>query len=105
MLKLSFLKVRPEKVARLREWMSELSRRHPEVLETFRREETRHEIVALLELPEPLLVYAIEAEDLARARAAFAESRLPLDIQHREVLQECIEGEWPSEVLLDLGAS
>lgn len=91
MIKLSILKVRPDRVERLRSWFAELTRRREEVLETFRREGTRHEIVRLLETGDgPVLIYAMEAADLERAAEAFRTSPLPIDREHRDVLRACL---------------
>lgn len=76
MPKISVLKVRQGKVARLRAWMRELSERRAEVLVTFSHEGTRHELVAIVELPEHVLIYAIAVVDLNAARKALPESTI-----------------------------
>jgi hypothetical protein len=70
-LRVRFLKVKPDRVERLRAWMDELARRHDEVVVTFAQETVRHEAAWLLETSAgPILVYAIEADDLDEAQRA-----------------------------------
>lgn len=105
MIDLSFHRVRPEKVDRLRAWLSGLPARRDEVLETFRREGVRHERASLLMTNEgPVLVYAIERSDgdHEAARAAFMASELPIDREHLAVLRECLIAFAPAETLFDI---
>lgn len=107
MIELSFHRVRPEKVGRLRAWLQEIATRREEVLETFRREKVRHERAALLETVEgPVLAYAVEHLDAnhEEARSAFMTSELPIDREHLAVLRECLIGLASSEPLLDVAA-
>jgi Family of unknown function (DUF6176) len=91
MLLLVFNRVKPEKVERLRSWLHELETRREEVLETFHNETTRHEVAYLLEGREgPVLVYAIEAENVDTAREAFQNSTLRIDAEHKAVMAEVL---------------
>jgi hypothetical protein len=91
-LKVVLRNVKPDKVDRLRWWLGELNRRQDEVRETFARETIRHEMGYLVEGREgPLLVYAMEAEDFEQAGRAFRESRLPIDLEHRQIMEEVLE--------------
>jgi hypothetical protein len=102
LLRVRFFKVKPDKVERLRAWMDELSRRRDEVLETFAQETVRHEAAWLLETAEgPILVYAIEAEDLEQARRAVEEHPQPIDLEHLAVMEEVLGAPYPAEQLLD----
>jgi hypothetical protein len=93
MLRIAFAHIRPEKEERLRAWLKELDQRRSEVLETFRQETTRHEQVFIIRGEKgPLLVYAMEAEDHSAVKAAFESSELKIDVQHRDILRECISG-------------
>jgi hypothetical protein len=93
MLLLVFSRVKPDHVERLRSWLHELERRHDEVVETFRQETVRHEVAYLLQDEEgPVLVYAIEADDLDQAREAFQASTLGIDVEHKEVMAEVLAG-------------
>jgi hypothetical protein len=102
LLRVRFFKVKPDKVERLRAWMDELSRRRDEVLETFAQETVRHEAAWLLETAEgPILVYAIEAEDLEQARRAVEEHPQPIDLEHLAVMEDVLGAPYPAEQLLD----
>ena len=103
MLRITFSRVRPDKVELLRAWMADLARREEEVLETFRQETVRHEVAYLLESGDgPVLVYAIEAADLAQAARAVETQPLPIDLEHRRVMREAFDGVVPTECLLDI---
>jgi hypothetical protein len=102
-LRVRFFRVRPEKVGRLRSWLEEVAHRRDEALETLANESVRHEAAWLLQTAEgPILVYAIEAEDLARVDGAFESSPFPIDHEHRRVMDEALIDPFPSEPLLDL---
>jgi hypothetical protein len=97
------MRVADGKVERLRAWLEEVGRRREEALETLARETVRHEAAWLLETSDgPIVVYAIEAEDLDEADRAFADSPLPIDHEHRAVMSEVAAGPAPAEQLLDL---
>jgi hypothetical protein len=101
-LRVRFFRVRPDKIDRLRAWMEELSQRREEVLETFAHETVCHEAAWLMETVEgTILVYAIEAEDLDQAQRAVEENPLPIDLEHRAVMDEVIEVPIELEQLLD----
>jgi Family of unknown function (DUF6176) len=105
MLRVGFLKVRPDQVDRLRAWTQELTQRRDEVLETFRAESTRHECAYLLQGASGLiLVYVQQVDDPERARRAFAASQLPIDLEHKQVMAEVREGPAEAELLFDISA-
>ena len=86
-MEVGFVSLRPEKVGDFKAWMATLQRRREEVFETFRAEGTRHELVAIIENTDPpVVVYAMEAEDLARAQEVFTHSQLSIDVEHKTVL-------------------
>lgn len=102
-LRVRFFRVRPEKRDRLRWWMGEVARRRDEALETLANESVHHEAAWLLEPAEgPILVYAIEAEDLTRVDRAFESSSFAIDHEHRRLMDEVLMEPFPSEPLLDL---
>ena len=102
MLKVAIHRVKPEREQKLREWLGELMRRQEEVRDTFRKETIRHEQAYLLETSDgPILVYAMEAEDHEKARQAFQSSTLPLDLQHKRVMQDVLVSKVPAELLFD----
>ena len=85
--------------------MSELGARADEVRETFKNEGVRHEQAFLISSSEgPVLIYAHEVENPAAAHAAYSNSTLPLDAEHRErmaaVLAEVVEPELLYDVRL-----
>ncbi|QDG49403.1 hypothetical protein FIV42_01215 [Persicimonas caeni] len=91
MLEVSFKRVKPGKVDKLRAWMRELMERQDEVVESFEQEGVRQEMAWLLEDADGhIFVYAIEAEDLDKARQAYRESTLSIDLEHREVLRDTL---------------
>lgn len=66
-------------------------------------EGVRHELAWLLhDANGPLLVYAIEAEDVEYARRMFKSSTLAIDVQHRDVLASCLTEDGSAELLLDI---
>jgi len=102
MIRVVFARIRPEKEAQLRAWLAELMARREEVLATFAREGVRHEQAFIIQGDSgPLIAYAIEAEDHAAATAAYRESTLPIDIEHRAVLNECLLAKVQAEPLFD----
>jgi len=102
MLSVVFSRVRDGEVERLRAWGRELMERSDEVRETFRQEGVRHESSHLIQTADGWVhVIAIEVEDMERARAAFAASKLPIDSEHREVMQAALDGLFPAELLYE----
>ncbi|MDQ3810385.1 MAG: DUF6176 family protein [Chloroflexota bacterium] len=98
-----FRRVREDQVDRLREWMNELTRRQDEVRQTFANERVRHEQAFLIEAREgPVLVYAIEVEDEEQARKAYESSTLPIDHQHRQVMDTVLAGPAAVDLLYDV---
>ena len=104
MMRIRFRRVHPDKVDRLRAWLAEAGGpRRSEAQETLRHEGVRHEMASLLMTAEgPVVVYAVEAEDFDNVNAAFAQSSLAIDLEHRRVMDECLTGPAESELLLDL---
>lgn len=91
MLRVAIKQIRPEKESRLRAWLAELNSRADEVRETFRDETVRAEQAYIVAGNEgPLLVYVMEAEDFDRGSRAYAVSRHKIDVEHREVMRECL---------------
>jgi len=91
MLQVAVSRVRPEKEARLRAWLTELNTRADEVRATFRDETVRAEQAYIVAGQEgPLLIYVIEAADLAQGAKAYAASTHKIDAEHRAVMRECL---------------
>ena len=105
MLRISYRRIKPDKLDRLRSWMQELMERRDEVHETFDHEGVRSERAWVIHDEQgPILVYAIEADDLEKARQAYRNSTLPIDLEHREVLREVLGERLEPELLYDLSA-
>jgi hypothetical protein len=98
-------KLGPDKTGRLRSWLAEVQTRGEEARVTLANEGVRHERALLVDTPAgPLLIYVIECEDYDAAREAFAQSRLPIDLEHKQVMSEVSGDPVPAEVLLDIRA-
>ncbi len=103
MIQVSFRKISPEKVDKLRSWLAEAQRREQEVRETFLQETVRHEQAYLIEeAGQHLLVYVMELDDPEGARRASKESPFKIDREHREVMAEVVEGNVETELLYDV---
>ena len=88
---------------KLREWLSELMRRQDEVRETFKQETVRHEQGYLLQLNNgTALIYIVEAEDLEQASKAYKNSTLPIDAEHRNIMNQTLGDRIPAELLYDV---
>jgi hypothetical protein len=91
MIRVVFARVKPDKLERLESWLLELMSRQDEVRETFLQETVRHEQAFIIRGEDgPLLIYVMEAEDHERGGAAFQASQLPIDLEHRRVLDEVL---------------
>lgn len=105
MLRVSVGKVKPDHIQTLRDWMGELMRRQSEVQETFVQEGVTHEQAHLVETADGhVLIYLMESDDQEKARAAFANSTLPLDIEHRQMMDLVLERNYRSELLYECKA-
>jgi hypothetical protein len=105
MLRVEFSRVRDGQVDRLRDWMRELMARPDEVRATFDQEGVRQEAAYLLETRDgPVLVYAIDVEDEQRAQHAYETSALPIDLEHRRIMDDVLisRGQAAVELLYEL---
>ena len=103
MLRVAIERIRPEKEQRLRAWLAELNSRAPEVRETFRAETVRAEQAYIVAGQDgPLLVYVIEAADLARGAEAFAASTHQIDAEQKTVMRDCLAGSLNATPLYDV---
>ena len=97
------MRVHDDRVERLRDWLAELMQRQVEVRETFRNEGVRHEQAYLLRTADgTVLVYAVEVEDPEAAQRAYVASSLPIDKQHRVVMQAVQAGPADAELLYEV---
>ena len=105
MLRVSIRRVRAGHLEALRDWLTQLNDRRDEVVETFAQEGVRHEQAYLLaDGSGHVLVYAMELEDEEKARAAFAASTLPIDAEHRKVMDAAVGEPADAELLYDVRA-
>ncbi|RFA15512.1 hypothetical protein B7R22_06700 [Subtercola boreus] len=104
MIHLNFRTVKPEARETVELWLSELNGlRRDEALESLRAEGVRHETAVILDTSDgPILVHAMESDDIDRARRIGAASTLPVDKRHHEVMRAADGGPAASRVLLDL---
>lgn len=103
MLQVAFFDVKPDKINRLRSWMEEVQTRRDEVIETFRQETVTHEVAYLLAGPKsPVLVYVMEVEDPDTGREAFRKSTLPIDREHKQVMDEVLGDKAEAELIHDI---
>lgn len=72
------VRVSPDKIQQLRSWLAEVQTRTEEARATLANEGVRHERVLLVET--------------SAARTAFLHSKLPLDLEHKQVMSE-VRGE------------
>jgi hypothetical protein len=94
MIHTSISRIRPDKVELLRAWFAEGKHRAEEVRETFRQEGVTHEQVYLIPTADgTVLVYISEMADVGTAMRAFADSELPIDAEHRKVMETAIAGQ------------
>lgn len=85
-------RIRPGYEGRLRDWLAHLNGRAEELRESFHATGTRAEQAYILSgVTGSLLVYISEAADHTWAERAFAESTAELDVEHRRVMEECVE--------------
>ncbi|MDJ0868143.1 MAG: DUF6176 family protein [Myxococcota bacterium] len=102
MLNATFVRIRRQDVARLRAWLAELPARRTELAEAYRLEGTRHELFFLVEGESgPVLVLLSELADRERGRASFLRSRLPIDLEFKELIGAIEDGDVAAELLYD----
>jgi hypothetical protein len=105
-IKVAIRKVKPAQEVQLRNWMAELNRRSAEVQETFAQEGVRHEQAYLLKTAEgSVLIYAMEAADHELARATFQKSSLPIDLEHRRMMNQVLGEAANAELLFECVAA
>jgi U3 small nucleolar RNA-associated protein 14 len=79
MIRLAIRRVKPDEERNLRKWMAELKERRD----------------------GPILIYAMEAADHDRASAAFRNSTLPIEEQHKRVMQQVLADKIDAELLYE----
>lgn len=72
------------------DWCKELKKRSDEVLETLRNEGVTVEACFLSE-DEQCVYYFMQADDFEKAKKAVEKSIFPIDIEHQEKRETCLE--------------
>lgn len=77
--------------------------RRSEALESLAAEGVDHETAMLIDTSDgPIIVYAMQTDDLARSRVAADDSPRSIDAEHRAVMQGADDGAVDAEIVLDL---
>lgn len=106
MIHLVARRIRPDHLDRLTDWFRELDGpRRGEALESLTAEGVDHETAMILHTGDgPIIVYAMQTDDLARSRAIADESPRRVDAEHRAVMRAADAGAAAAEIALDLRA-
>ena len=77
---------------RLRDWIADLPRRNTEIQQALDSEGIVYEAVFFShETTGDFLFIVTHAPDLAAANAAFQASQLPIDLEFKQLLRECLD--------------
>jgi len=91
LLSLHFYRIKPGCEERLRAWLAELEARAEETRSIFTEGGARHEQAFILSTPEGAILVALAELDRQRAEGPCdARSARQLDLQHEEILNECL---------------
>ena len=104
MIHLVARRIRPDRRELVRTWLQEVDgARRAEALESIAAEGIDHETALLIDTSDgPILVYAMQTDDLPQAQAIAGESPRSIDAEHRAVMRSADDGPVTSETLLDL---
>jgi len=106
MVKAAFVRVREDKVDRLRAWSEELRARADEVRQAFAAQSTNEERAFLLHgLGAPILVLVYDFQDPSRAHEAFRSSTLAIDEDYRHAMDEILDVPVEAELLYEVRRS
>lgn len=106
MIHLVARRLRPDHRDRVIEWLREVDGpRRAEALESLAAEGVEHETAMIIDTADgPIIVYAMQTDDLDGSRAVADASPRPIDAEHRAVMRAAAGGRLASEVVLDLHA-
>lgn len=97
------IRLKAGSIERVREWALTLNQRKDEALETLRNEGVAIESVFLDRRPDgDYLIYYMKADDFKKVKEVHANSKLPIDVYHKQFKQETIEEQKVLELLVDL---
>lgn len=99
------IKLKPDTVAKAREWAAELTRRAGEVYASLQAEGVTIE-AAFLEARADgnYLIYIMQSDDFGKAQAATKASLAPIEAYHREFKTRCWESATTLECLVSFEA-
>jgi hypothetical protein len=99
-------RLRPEHRDRVTEWLREVDGpRRAEALESLAAEGVEHETAMIIDTTDgPIIVYAMQTDDLEGSHAVADASPRAIDAEHRAVMRAAAGGQLASEVVLDLHA-
>jgi hypothetical protein len=103
-IEISVRRVKPGMEETVRSWLHTVGgSRRGEAAATLIDEGVSHETAVLFETSDgPVVVYAIEADDLDKAYRVASASRHLIDADHKRVMDGALGDPVPIEVLLDL---
>jgi len=85
-------RIKPGMEPRLYEWLAELNARSGEVRESFAAAGITAEQAYIVPTESgSLLVYVSEAGNQPHAVSVYESSSLPIDLEHRQVMSDCVE--------------
>lgn len=85
-------RIKPGMEPRLYQWLAELNARSGELRESFEAAGITAEQAYVLPTESgSFLVYVSEAGNQSHAASVYASSNLPIDLEHRQVMTECVE--------------
>jgi Family of unknown function (DUF6176) len=100
------LKLKTNAIADIRTWAARLNREMKEVKQLLQTEGMILESVFLEQTSEGnFLIYYLRSPDLKKAREISKASRHPLDIFHRDIMDNCVEDHRQLECLLDISSN
>ena len=104
MIHLVARRIRADQRDRVVDWLSEIDGpRRAEALESLAAEGVDHETAMIIDTGDgPILVYAMQTDDLARSRTVADESPRSVDAEHRAVMRRADDGPAVAEIVLDL---
>lgn len=106
MIHLVARRIRADHREQVADWLREIDGpRRTEALESLVAEGVDHETAILIDTSDaPIIVYAMQTDDLARSRAVADASARPVDAEHRAVMRDADDGAAIAEIVLDLRA-
>ncbi|MDC7804537.1 DUF6176 family protein [Sphingomonas sp. BLCC-B65] len=106
MIHLVARRIDPDHLDRVVEWLRTVNGpRRQEALASLAAERVRHETAMILDGADgPVLVYAMETDDIAHSRAVADMSPRAIDAEHRAVMRAADAGGVDCDIVLDLRA-